>query len=349
VDSSVAALEMKKNGYDVIGVTIQTWPKEECGGVGSDKLCCSLGAIQYARSVAEDLKIPYHVIDLSKEFSDKVKKYFAEEYNRGRTPNPCVWCNSEIKFGCLVEKAKELGAAKIATGHYAKITNRNDRFYLSEAEDKMYDQSYFLYNIAKDRLPFIDFPLGAYTKQTVREIAKQNGFSSAERPSSQDICFANSDGDYRKYLGKLGVNVFTPGDILDVNGKVIGKHQGVASYTVGQRRGLRLSMKEPVYVLKIDAKNNTITVGEKERAMNKKMIVKGFNWLMEEKLTHSKAFLIRIRYNSDKVKGVVTPLADDTALVEFDEKQFAPTPGQAAVFYLEETVAGGAWIEEILE
>ncbi|MFH1552421.1 MAG: tRNA 2-thiouridine(34) synthase MnmA [Candidatus Omnitrophota bacterium] len=348
VDSSVAALELKRKGYDLIGITIKTWPKEECGGVG-EKMCCSLEAIQYARGVASELDIPYHVVDLSKEFTEMVKNYFAEEYVRGRTPNPCIYCNSKIKFGCLLVKARELGAERIATGHYARIIKAGEDYRLAEAKDKWRDQSYFLYDIPKETLPFIEFPLGESAKEKVREVAENQNFMSAWRKPSQDICFATAEGGYREYLKKLGVDAFLPGEILDTSGKVIGRHKGIASYTVGQRRGLGLAMPDPVYVLRIDPENNTITVGDRSHAMNSKIRVAGFNWLTMDKLEDPVEFATRIRYNGEKVQATVTPWGDDEAIVEFDRPQFAPTPGQAAVFYDGEIVAGGGWIEEVLE
>jgi tRNA-specific 2-thiouridylase len=348
VDSSVAALELKRKGYEVIGITIKTWPKEECGAVG-EKLCCSLEAVQFAKSVAEDLEIPHYVVDLSKEFAEIVKKYFAREYSRGRTPNPCVYCNSQIKFGYLLQKARQLGAEKIATGHFAQIIEKGGKHYLAEALDKWRDQSYFLYAISKDALPYVEFPLGRFSKERVREVAAEHGFMTAERESSQDICFTTAEGDYRTFLQKQGVEAFQPGDILDVSGKVIGEHKGIASYTVGQRKGLGLAMPEPVYVLKIDPENNTIIAGVKEHAMNKKVRVAGFNWLTIDKLDHPTEFEVKVRYNSTKCASLVTPAGDDEAIVEFKEKQFAPTPGQAAVFYDGELVTGGGWIEEVLE
>lgn len=348
VDSSVAALELKKKGHELIGATIKTWPKEECGA-GWDKLCCSLEAVQYARSVAEGLEIPYYVFDLSKEFAEEVKNYFVEEYIRGRTPNPCIYCNSRIKFGYLLEKARALGAEKIATGHYARIIELDGRCYLAEAKDKWRDQSYFLYDISRETLPLIEFPLGAFTKEKVREIAAGQEFMTAHRRSSQDVCFATAEGSYREYLNGLGVYASLPGDVLDTSGKVIGKHKGITAYTVGQRRGIGIAMPEPVYVLKIDPENNTITVGSRPDAMNRKIRVTGFNWLTGERFDDPKRLATKIRYNSKKAEAVLTPCGDDDAIVEFKEPQFAPTPGQAAVFYDGEIVAGGAWIAEVLE
>ena len=348
VDSSVAALELKRKGHDLIGVTIKTWPKEECGA-GGEKLCCSLEAVQYARSVAEELEMPYYIVDLSKEFAETVKNYFADEYTRGRTPNPCIYCNSRIKFGYLLQKARELGADKLATGHYARVVESGGRHYLAEAKDKWRDQSYFLYDIPRDVLPSVIFPLGEYAKEEVREAAMRQNFMSAWRKPSQDICFATAEGDYRKYLADMGLEAFEPGDILDISGKAIGRHKGIASYTIGQRRGLGLAMHEPVYVLKIDAVNNTITVGDKSHAMHKKIRVAGFNWLIFDKLTEPRKFEARIRYRGKRSEALVSPWGDDEAIVEFTKPQFAPTPGQAAVFYDDDIVAGGGWIEEVLD
>jgi len=348
VDSSVAALELKKKGNEVIGLTIKTWPKEACGSV-EGKMCCSLDAIQYARSAAEDIDIPHYVVDLSKEFTLLVKDYFVKEYAGGRTPNPCVYCNSKIKFGYLLRKAQELNAEKIATGHYAHVINKGNMVCLAEGEDKKKDQSYFLYNISKDVLPLIDFPLGGYSKDDVCSKAEEAGFMPAYRRSSQDICFKTEGGDYKDYIRKENKKIFSPGDILDKTGKVLGRHEGIAAYTIGQRHGLGLGWHEPVYVTKIDPEKNTVTVGEKSHAEHKKIRVKGFNWLTIDRLDAPCEFLTRIRYNSEKVKALVSPDGEDEAIVEFDTPQFAPTPGQAAVFYEDEIVAGGAWIEEIIE
>ena len=348
VDSSVAAYELSKNGHEVIGITVKTWPKEDCGASG-EKLCCSIDAIQYARSAAEDMDIPYYVIDLSKEFAEEVKDYFLSEYAKGRTPNPCIFCNSRIKFGYLMKKARELGAEKLATGHYSRIVEKGGVFQLAEASDRWQDQSYFLYDIPKGELASIVFPLGEFSKDDVRKIASEQHFMAAHRPASQDVCFATADGDYREYLKKMGVDAFSPGDMLDSSGNIVGQHKGIASYTVGQRRGLGLAMPEPVYVIRIDPKANTITVGTKDEAMKRKVLVAGFNWLTMDKLDSPREFQTRIRYNGEKEKAIVTPRGEDEAVVEFFGSQFAPTPGQAAVFYDGEIVAGGGWIEEVLE
>lgn len=348
VDSSVAALGMKEKGYEAIGFTMKTWPKEECGAIG-DKLCCSLESIQFARSVAEDLAIPYYVINLEKEFATEVSDYFIREYASGRTPNPCIYCNSKVKFGYLFRRARQIGAEKIATGHYARIIKKGEDFFLAEAKDKEKDQTYFLYDIPRDILPFIEFPVGEFKKDEVRAIAARHNFMSAEREESQDICFASADGDYRKYLVRMGINAFASGDILDTEGNVIGRHDGIASYTIGQRKGLGLAMGDPVYVIKIDGVKNTITVGDRDSAMNKSMRVCGLNWLVRDGGKKSQELLVKIRHTSKKAKAFVVPERDDEVSVDFEEPQFAITPGQAAVFYDGEIVVGGGWIEEVVE
>ncbi len=345
VDSSVAAFELKKAGYEVEGVTIKMWPEGDCGS-GGERACCSLESIQFARSVAEDLKIPFHVVDLSPEFDHEVTEYFLKEYLRGRTPNPCIYCNSSIKFGHLYKWALSMGIDKIATGHYARIIELGGEYLLSASVDKRKDQSYFLYNIPKEVIPNIVFPLGGYTKDQVREIALSEGFTSAERKESQDICFAGDKG-YKEYIAqRMGHNRAKEGDILDIDGAVIGRHEGITSYTVGQRKGTGVAMGRPVYVLSINAVDNTIVLGDKDHAMKKKISVTGVNWLLTEDIEGPENLCVKIRYGSSKVKAVVSPSSDGVFTVEFDEPQFAPTPGQAAVFYKDEIVAGGGWIDK---
>lgn len=349
VDSSVAALELKKKGHDVIGITIKTWPKEECGG-GGDRICCSLQAVARARSAAEDIGIPYHVVDLSEEFAREIKGYFAKEYSSGRTPNPCIYCNSRIKFGYMWEKAKELGADKVATGHYARIVEEGGRYFLSEGADKWQDQSYFLYDVSKDMLPFLEFPLGIYSKEEVRRLAAGAGLATASTVASQDLCFVTEEGGYRDFLARSGVKAFEPGEIIDTAGKVLGKHKGIAAYTVGQRHGLGVAAEEPLYVVKIDVGNNAVIVGPKDKTLNARIRVAGINWLIgSDGMTFPMEVEAKIRHKSRKAKAIISPLSKDEVTLEFLEKQFAPTPGQAAVFYKGEIVVGGGWIEEVLD
>ncbi|MCK4852191.1 MAG: tRNA 2-thiouridine(34) synthase MnmA [Candidatus Omnitrophica bacterium] len=348
IDSSVAALELKDKGYEAVGVTIKTWPGPERGdspGGTRDPA----DAIRSARGAAKDMGIPHRVIDLSKEFSEEVTDHFASEYARGRTPNPCVYCNSRIKFGHLYRRAAGMGADRIATGHYARLVRRGKEHYLAEARDLEKDQSYFLYGISREILPFIDFPLSEYTKDEVRTIAMERGITASARRESQDVCFADAPGDYRGYLVKTGLQAFSPGDILNVDGDVIGQHNGIASYTVGQRRGVGVAMGEPVYVLKISSRANTITVGRREHAMERRIRVSGLNWLVSDRPDGQGEFQVRVRYSGRKARAIVALHGESDAIVEFFEPQFALTPGQAAVFYDGSIVAGGGVIEEVLD
>lgn len=347
VDSSVAALKLKKEGHEIIGITMKTWPSDDCTQT-EGRVCCSLDAVQYARSVAEDIDIPHYVVDFSAEFMREVRDYFMREYSLGRTPNPCIYCNSRIKFGLLMKKARELGFDMVATGHYARIVENRGRMVLKEAIEKRKDQSYFLCGIPGQEMRNILFPIGEMRKSEVREIAKKNNLMSAERRSSQDICFTVPGSDYREYLDKKGSNGFTPGDMLDTEGKRIGKHRGVASYTIGQRRGLGLGIHLPLYVVGIDHNKNTVTVGSREKTMKNKIRARLFNWLSDKKPSSGDTYGVRVRHNGNKAEAFVTMLSQEEVLIEFSEKQFAPTPGQAAVFYEDDAVFGAAWIEEVL-
>lgn len=348
VDSSVAALRLRDGGHEVIGITMKTWPKEDCGRSG-DRACCSLEAVQYARGVAEDIGIAHYVVDFSQEFAREVRDYFFTEYSRGRTPNPCIYCNSRLKFGLLLTKARQLGMEAVATGHYARIDNADKGKVLREALDKRKDQSYFLCGIPRSELGNIIFPLGELEKEEVRKIASENGLISAFRRSSQDICFTFPGMDYREYIREKGPEGFVPGDIIDTKGRIIGKHRGVAAYTVGQRHGLGIGFHLPLYVVNIDPASNTVTVGGKENVMRSLISVKVFNWFYGPGPEPGKKYGVRIRYKGSKADAEVIGISGEEVLVRFREKQFAPTPGQAAVFYSGEVVEGAAWIESVSE
>ena len=251
VDSSLAAALLKREGRDVIGVTFRMWPKEECGA-SFGRACCSLEAITRARVVAEDLGIPYYVLDFSVEFK-KIIDYFCQEYLNGRTPNPCVVCNEKIKFGLLLEKARSLGAAYIATGHYARVSfnERRARFILREGRDKLKDQSYFLSRLTQQQLGHAVFPLGDLTKEEVRSMAKRMKLETSNAVSSQDICFVQN-GEYGEYIKKRTGLEISGGEIVDKAGNLLGRHKGIPYYTIGQRRGLGIAHPEPLYVIGID-------------------------------------------------------------------------------------------------
>lgn len=348
VDSSVAALILKNEGHDVMGITMDLWGKDVQVPEG---VLSINSAVKDAAEVARKLGIEHKVVDLSREFSDEVKRYFASEYARGRTPNPCVVCNRRIKFGHLWDAARKLGAGSISTGHYARITGEKGHPTLTEAVDKKRDQSYFLYDIPRNMLMNIVFPLGSLSKDKVRRMAFEEGLPAAFREDSQDICFVNTDDDYKGFLLRLGVKAFEPGDIVDISGKNIGRHNGIASYTVGQRQGLGVAAAEPLYVLKIDPENNRIIVGHRRSTMKSRIKIGGLNWLIDDtEISFPLELEARIRYRSSKAKAILREdRGGDKALLEFLNGQFAPTPGQSAVFYRGENVLGGGWIEEVID
>ncbi len=345
VDSSLAAALLKRKGYDVIGVTFKTWPKEECGS-SLGRACCNLEAITRARAVSEQLKIPYYVFDFSEEFKEKVIDYFCEEYLKGFTPNPCIICNEKIKFAALLEKAKLLGARHIATGHYAKVAEKKGRFTLKAGKDKAKEQSYFLFSLSQEQLKHTIFPLGDMTKDKVRSLARKMKLKTYNTISSQDICFVQdlAYGDYIKK--KTGIEIKS-GDIVDKTGKVLGRHKGIPFYTIGQRRGLGIAYKEPLYVVGIDIEKNRIIVGTKKDVLEKSLIADRLNWISVEDIKRPMEVEAKIRYNHRKARATVSKVGPDLVRVDFEEPQEAPTPGQAVVFYDKDIVVGGGWIKKI--
>lgn len=345
VDSSLAAALLKKAGHDIIGITFKMWPKEECGSsVG--RACCNLEAVTRARAVCEDLDIPYYVFDFSKEFKEKVIDYFCGEYLRGLTPNPCIVCNEKIKFEVLLEKARSLGASHIATGHYAKnsLDKKSGRYLLREGSDKAKDQSYFLCRLTQAQLKHALFPLGEMTKVRARSLAKKYKLKTYKTVSSQDICFIR-DLDYAAYIKEKTGAEMKPGEIVDKDGNVLGRHKGIIFYTIGQRRGLGIAHKEPLYVTSIDAENNRIVVGAKNDLLKKSLIADRINWIAIDGIDGPLRVMAKIRYNTKKAAATVTKVDAGQVRVEFDSPQEAPTPGQAVVFYDRDVVLGGGWIK----
>lgn len=346
VDSSLAAAILKRDGYEVIGVTFRMWPKEECG-TSSSRACCSLEAVTRARAVSEDLGIPYYVVDFSADFNTDVIDYFCSEYLKGLTPNPCVICNMKIKFGKMVEKAASLGASCVAMGHYVKTVfdKKTKRYLLKEGKDKAKDQSYFLFNLSQEQLKSAIFPLGGFTKSGVRSLAKKMKLKTHSAVSSQDICFIQ-DQKYAEYIKKKTGAEILPGDIVDSAGRMIGRHKGIPFYTIGQRRGLGIAHSEPLYVTKLDVSNNHLVVGPRKDLMKKVIMADRLNWISIEIPDKPLKVKAKIRYNHKKAAAVVEPCQDGSVRVVFDEAQSAPTPGQAVVFYDRDTVIGGGWIRE---
>ena len=339
VDSSVAAWLMRQAGWDCVGCTMKLFQNEDAG-VPRDRTCCSLDDVEDARAVAYRLGIPHYVFNFTDTFRERVMDRFTAAYLAGRTPNPCIDCNRWLKFDRLWQRARELGCDAIVTGHYARIVEERGRWALKKALDPDKDQSYVLYHLGQELLPHVRFPLGELTKAEVRAIAEAQGFVNADKPDSQDICFV-PDGDYARVIEERAGLVPEPGDFLDLNGKVLGRHRGVIHYTVGQRRGLGLSAEHPLYVISVDASANTVTVGPKEALFRRTAFVEDFRWSVGAAPHGPVRCAAKIRYRHPEQPCLLTPLPGGGVRLDFDEAQRAITPGQSAVVYDGETVLGG--------
>jgi len=337
VDSSVAAALLKEQGCEVVGVTIRVKPAD-----GSDD------DIRVAKSVADKLGIDHHTADCRELFDKEVVDHFCSEYGRGRTPNPCVRCNEHVKFAALLNKARELDAEFVATGHYARIERlgSSGRYQLKKGSDGGKDQSYFLYFLRQDIMERILLPLGEMKKERVRDIAKSLGLASADRDESQDVCFV-ARGDYRGFVGARMPQAGEPGPILDRQGNELGRHQGILSYTIGQRKGMGISAREPLYVTGIDAKHNAIIVGTKADVYGDELVASNLNWIEFDTFEQPIELKAKIRYRHREGEAVVTPISNSEVNVKFAQPQMAITPGQAVVFYNGSVVVGGGTIERV--
>ena len=344
VDSSVAAALLKERGYDVVGVSLQLWnySTDTDSRFGT---CCSLDDLADARRVAHKVGIPFYILNMEKEFQEEVVDYFVSEYLKARTPIPCTLCNQRLKFDHLLLKTEEFGYRRVATGHYASIEkDESGYFTVRRGRDRSRDQSYFLFNLSQDQLSRLEFPLADIDKKEVRRIAKSLDLNVAEKSESHEICFI-PDNDYPKFIAKtIGEDGFEEGSIVDASGNVLGRHKGYPAFTIGQRKGLNLGgQNEPHFVTAIDPGNNRVTVGTKDELLRREFFVSGANWYLPQ----TKPFLaeVQIRYRHQASQAELTPLENGRVSVDFSEPQSAIAPGQAAVFYRNDCIVGGGWIE----
>ena len=341
VDSSVAALLLQRQGFDVVGVTMKLYSLDEADLPPSYQGCCTLDDVEDARMVCRSLEIPHYVLNVQREFQEHVIDYFRREYSRGRTPHPCIACNDKIKFNFLMNRAVALQAAYVATGHYAKIERADDGWVLKKGVDVAKDQSYVLFGMGQEELARTLMPVGAYTKQEIRAMALDAGFINAEKPDSQDICFIPL-GDYKSYLKQQITAV--PGDIVDVGGAVLGEHPGIEYFTVGQRRGLGIHSGEALYVIQVDAETNRVVVGPEKALYRGRVWTSRVNYTSGSPPGGPTRVAVKIRYKAQEAQAVLCP-QEGGAAVYFDEPQRALTPGQAAVFYEGDVLVGGGIIE----
>jgi tRNA-specific 2-thiouridylase len=342
VDSSVAAALLAGQGHDVIGLSMQLYDQRDGQTFGS---CCTLDDLYDARRVATALGIPHYILNFERRFEDTVISNFVREYAAGRTPLPCAHCNSDLKFATLLDRARGLGAEQVATGHYARVErSANGRWLLKRSADPDKDQSYFLFALTQDQLASANFPVGALRKPEVRAEARRLGLQVAEKPDSQEICFL-PDGDYASFVARHAPDAVRPGAIVDERRRVLGSHTGVHRFTVGQRKGLGIATGAPLYVLSLDAEAGTVTVGPRAALERTTLTASGVNWIATEPPAACMPASAQIRYRHHAAPGRVRALDGARAEFVFDAPQPAITPGQAVVFYDDDLVVGGGWID----
>ncbi len=347
VDSTVAAYQLKEMGYDVIGVNMRLWQDDflEEAHFMTDGGCCSLSSVEDARRVCEQIGIPFYALDFKGVFKETVVDYFIDAYKNGETPNPCIACNKHVKFEALLEKAHQLGAYYVATGHYAKIyLDEESRRYVVEKADAIEkDQTYALYNLTQDQLQHILMPLSSFkSKEEVRAIAAQFDVQMSQKSDSQEICFV-PDQDYVGFLKRNGDFEITPGDFYDTDGNKLGKHQGIVNYTIGQRKGLGLTFGKPMYVVDIDPDFNRVVLGDNESVFKKELWAKDINFILMAGIDQPYRCEAKIRYGT-KTAPCTIEYVDGLVRVVFDAPQRAVTPGQAVVFYKDQFLVGGGTI-----
>ena len=345
VDSSVAAWLLKEQGYDVIGVTMQIWQDEDTEVQEAEGGCCGLSAVDDARRVAMDLGIPYYVMNFKEEFRKNVMDYFVGEYVEGRTPNPCIACNRHVKWESLLRRSMAIGADYIATGHYAQIDRLpGGRYSLKISVTAAKDQTYALYNLTQEQLSHTLMPVGSYHKEEIRDMAERLGLPVAHKPDSQEICFI-PDHDYASFIEEYTGRELPPGNFVDLDGNVLGRHRGITHYTVGQRKGLNLSMGRPVFVVEIRPETNEVVIGDNQDVFTNVLRCDKLNWMAVDGL-HGKPMdvLAKIRYSHKGSPCTIREIGNDMVECRFHEPVRAVTPGQAVVFYDGDYVAGGGTI-----
>lgn len=347
VDSSVAALLLRDSGYDVTGVTLKLFSDEDIAEAEKEgKTCCALSDVEDARSVAYRLGFEHLVFNFRDNFREHVMKQFADSYLAGRTPNPCIECNRHVKFDKMLRRAQELGYDYIATGHYAVIEydEPSGRYLLKRPKDRSKDQTYVLYSLTQEQLSHTLFPLGNLEKSQVRAIAEQAGLVNSSKPDSQDICFV-PDGKYAEFIRRFTGASITGGNFVSSDGKIFGKHKGIINYTIGQRKGLGISLGKPAYVVRKDVETNTVTLGDEADLYTKTLTAEDVNLISVAEITDPMRITAKTRYSQHEQPAVLSYLGGGEYMVEFDEPQRAVTSGQAAVFYDGDVVVGGGTIK----
>ncbi len=344
VDSSVAAYLMIKAGYDCMGATMKLYNNEEIG-MEKEKTCCSLSDAEDAGNVARSFGMPFYVLNFTDDFEKEVIERFVNTYMEGGTPNPCIECNRYLKFQKLMQRMYELSCDYVVTGHYARIEydSNKGRYLLKKGVDASKDQSYVLYNLTQEQLSHTLFPLGEYHKTEIRKIAEEMGFVNANKPDSQDICFV-PDGDYARFIENYCKKKFPQGDFVDEDGRVLGTHKGIIRYTIGQRKGLGLSLPEPLYVCEKRMDTNTVVLGKNEKLFHDTLKAADLNWIAFEDLKEPVRCKAKIRYKQKEADAVIERISEDQVKVTFDEPQRGITKGQAVVFYDGDVVLGGGRI-----
>ena len=335
VDSSVSAYLLKTDGYEVIGATFNLWDKDTHNK--------TLSNIKDAKNVADMLGIQFHVFDMREQFKKYVVDYFISEYESGKTPNPCVACNRYVKFQGLIDKAKDLDIDFVATGHYAKVEKEENRYILKKSKEESKDQTYFLYKLTQEQLSKTLFPLGNYKKTEIRDIAKKLALKTANRPDSQEVCFIEDNNHYN-FVKEYSQNLTQQGDIVDIQSNILGMHDGISKYTIGQRRGLGVVTGKPMFVVDIDSESNTVILGSNDDLFKKELIASNLNWIAIDSLEDSMEVDIKIRSTAKSAKGKISPIDNSRVQVIFNTPQRAITRGQSVVFYKKDSVIGGGII-----